>query len=448
MFSLYERIRDFLFHEMWRLNPDRLPPWRGRALRLVRLVFVLFRELLGGELTLHAMSLVYTTLLSLVPLLAVSFSVLKAFGVHNQIQPFLLQLLAPLGPKGIDFANQIVVFVENVNVRVLGFVGLGFLVYTVITLIQKIEYSFNFVWGIHRPRSISRRFSDYLSVILIGPVLVLSAVGITASILNNAVVQALLDIEPLGTLVVLVGQLLPFLFVIIAFTFIYIFVPNTSVNWRSALVGGVVGGILWQTIGLVFANFAAGTTRYDAIYSGFAIVILFMLWLYLSWLVLLFGAEVAYYHQHPQQIRMRGGRFRPSCRLREQAALTVMYLVADSHVHGEAPWTLDTLVQRLNLPGDALEDLIEGLVKKGLLVDAGTDTSLLVPARDPERITVQDVLQAIRSLEEEEYRAEGATLDIPEVEVALDRAEQGVRVALDGMDLRSLVVGHRNPTRR
>jgi membrane protein len=197
------------------------------AVFVLRVIHMLLRELLGGQLNLRAMSLVYTTLLSIVPLLAVSFSVLKGFGFHQRLESYLFEImLEPLGPSGAEVAETIIGFVENVKVGMLGSVGFAFLIYTVIALVQKIESAFNFVWQIERLRSMSQRFSNYLSVITIGPVLIFSAVGFTATVLNTEMALWLSSVEPFGTLMVYISKLVPYLLVCLAFTFIYILIPR------------------------------------------------------------------------------------------------------------------------------------------------------------------------------------------------------------------------------
>jgi len=176
----------------------------------VRLLIVLTRQLLQGQLNLRAMSLVYTTLLSVVPLLAVSFSVLKGFGVHNQVEPLLTNFLAPLGPRGEELTGNIIGFVENIKVGVLGSLGLVLLLYTVVSLIQKVEASFNYVWQVERLRGLAQRFSNYLSVILIGPVLVFTALGVTATAMSNVLVQQLMSVEPFGYLFLTLTKFIPY----------------------------------------------------------------------------------------------------------------------------------------------------------------------------------------------------------------------------------------------
>lgn len=438
MINISQRIHDFFYRDLWESDPEhsRLPP---RLVRVLRLLFVLGRELVGGQLTLRAISLVYTTLLSFVPLLAVSFSVLKAFGVHNQIEPFLRNyLVAPLGPEGEEITVRILEFVENMRVGVLGSLGLLFLFFTVISLLQQIEGAFNYVWRVQRARPLSRRFSDYLSVLLIGPVLVFSAIGLTASILNNAFVQELLAIEPFGSAMLLASRIAPYLFVIAAFTFVYIFVPNTRVHWRSALVGGVVAGVIWQTTGLAFASFVAGSTRYAAIYSSFAIVFLFMFWLQLSWIILLFGSQVAYYHQHPQQIRLATGRFELSGRMKEQLGLVVMYLITERYMHGGPGWTIDSLVQRLQLPGEGVEDVVYALQRRGFLAEV--EDGPFIPARDPDGITVKELREALRSVEEDQFAVEGSGMELTEVTALLDCVEAQVSTAMGDLTIKGLVI--------
>ncbi len=157
-------LKSHITGAIWDVDPAALPAWAGGPMRLVHILYAVVRDLGDGMLRLRAMSLVYTTLLSLVPLLAISFSVLKGFGVHNQIEPMLLNFLAPLGEKGVEITEYIITFVERIKVGVLGAVGLGLLVYTVVSLMQKIERSFNDTWHVTRHRSLAQRFSGYLSV--------------------------------------------------------------------------------------------------------------------------------------------------------------------------------------------------------------------------------------------------------------------------------------------
>jgi membrane protein len=408
---------------------------------VLRVLHMLFRELLGGQLNLRAMSLVYTTMLSLVPLLAVSFSVLKGFGVHTKIEPLLYNFMMPLGPKGIELADRIISFVENVQVGVLGSVGFALLIYTVIALLQKIEAAFNFVWQIDHLRTLSQRFSNYLSVILVGPVLVFSALGLTATILNTELAQKLMSVEPLGTLVMYTGKLIPYLLVCLAFTFIYIFIPNTRVQPRAALVGGVIAGVLWQTTGWGFAIFIATSTKYAAIYSGFAILIMLLIWLYLSWLILLVGSQIAYFVQYPKYMTLHRVSFALSNRLREHLALQIMYLVGTSHYFNRPPWDLDALVETLNLPGEPVHRAIGILIDAGYLIEVGgEDPPVYLPVHDIGTMRLADLLADVRQAGENRILNIGQLKTIEAVDQVMSDIGDLYRDTLDARTLKDLVL--------
>ncbi len=436
-----QELRRRLSRAVWSPDLTCLPWWRGGFLRWVRLIYLVGRDLMDGQLSLQAMSLVYTTLLSLVPLLAVSFSVLKAFDVHNQIEPIMLNFMMPLGNRGAEITASVIGFVDNIKVGVLGAVGLGLLIYTVISLVQKIERAFNYTWHIRQGRSFVERFRDYLSVIMVGPVLLFSALGATASLMSNSVVQSLVKLPILAWMVESIGTFLPYLFVIAAFTFVYKFVPNTRVRLVSAAIGALVAGFLWQTVGWGFASFVVTSTKYAAIYSGFAILILFMIWLYVAWLILLVGASIAFYHQHPEYLTVRSRDTGLSNRLKERLALSAMCLITQSHFRGTRPWTLEALAKHLAVPTDAVISIIDPLEARGLVIAAGEDPFIYVPAQAPEGIAVKTLLDTVRSGGEGSDPGTQHPCRERAVDDIISRVDQAVDNALAGITLRELCVG-------
>jgi membrane protein len=378
---------------LWSTGADA----ESRLHRLVRMparfVYALVRDLAEGQLTLRAMSLVYTTLLSLVPLLAFSFSVLKGFGVHRQIEPLLYEFLQPLGQQGAEITDQIIAFVENVRGGVLGGIGLALLLFMVISMIQKVEDTFNYIWQVQRSRSLARRFSDYLSVILIGPVLMVTAMGLLATISSSAIMQAVADVQPFGSLLAVIGRLAPFGVVVLVFAFVYAFVPNTRVRIVPALVGALLAGAAWTVGGSLFAAVIVGSTRYAAIYSSFAIAIIALIWLYLSWLMLLLGAQVSFYVQYPLRLRLGRHQLKLSIARVEQLALAIMQQVAHGFQSGAHP-DFGRLAKALDCPARSLEDIATLLEAAGLLTQ--TEAGKFVPARDPGAISLSQVLAAVR----------------------------------------------------
>ncbi|WP_133716975.1 YhjD/YihY/BrkB family envelope integrity protein [Methylocaldum gracile] len=412
---------------------------RNRFAYVKALIKRLIRDIQEGGLDYRAMSLVYTTLLSLAPLLAVSFSVLKAFGVHNQMEPLLLELVAPLGQQGTEIVNRIIGFVSNIRVGVLGFIGFAMLFYIVLSLLQKIEESFNYVWRAKKSRSFQRRFSDYLSVLLVGPVLVFSALGLMASMASTEVVQMIISQEPFGTLYYLLGLFLPYLLIIGAFTFAYRFLPNTHVNFRSALVGGIVAGLGWRAAGWLFAEFVVNSAHYAAIYSSFAILIVFMIWIYVSWLILLVGAQVSYYHQHPRYLYLPERDVKLSYQLFERLGFLVMYLIAEHFHQGKKPWTTDALSQHLGLPDLMIEKILDALKERNLILVAVEGDQGFVPARDLSAITVSEILEAIRTSPAETSSIDKNTLSVPAVDHLLERLHTCGAQATEGLSLKDLV---------
>lgn len=393
-----DRLKAF---ENWVLEgtPPRKWPltWFYRA---GRTAYAVVRDIVDGQMALHAMSLVYTTLLSIVPLLALSFSVLKAMGAHYHMQPFLFQFFEPMGEQGIELAEQLLGFVDNIRVGVLGSVGLAFLVYTVISLIQKIESSFNMIWRVPNLRSMSQRFSNYLSVILVGPLLMFSAMGLSATVFSSTIIMRLMEIEPFGSAIIVLSRFTPFFLVVAAFTFFYVFMPNTRVYLRYAFAGGLIAGVMWQTGSLVFAYFVAESTRYAAIYSTFAIGIFLMIWLQVNWMILLLGASISFYLQHPGNIsRRREVSFSPE--LQEKTALALMWMVCRPFGEGKPAPQQEWLEHRLGIPGDVTRRVSDKLISGGLLSLGGPNGDLLLPGRSLDLISIGDVLSVVRKDEDQ-----------------------------------------------
>lgn len=439
MVSAWKRVREFFTGELWSVDTGSLGRPKAALIRGLRLIFVVGREATGGGINLRAMSLVYTTLLSIVPLLAVSFSVLKAFGVYNAAAPMLAQFLAPLGPQGEEITGMIIEFVEKMKVGVLGSVGLALLMYTVISVIFKMESALNFIWRVQKPRTLARRFSDYMSVLLVGPILIFSALGLTAAVKSNTLILKLLSFGPLGTAAYVFGHLVPFLATCGAFTFVYSFMPNAKVRLWPALAGGLSAGVLWEASGWAFASFVASSTQYSAIYSGLAIVVLFIIWLYWSWLVFLAGASVSFYTQHPHLLTL-AGEPTLSGRLREKTALSVMYLVGYNHYHDKPPWTLDSLAGRLRLPTSAVKDVLGALEKSRLVLRTSDEQAGYTPARDIETIPLSDVVDSARATGEGSWVMDEKRLAVPEVEAMAGKVEAAISGALKGGTVKSLVL--------
>jgi membrane protein len=400
----------------------------------LRLLVVLVRALTDSQLNLEATALVYRTLLSIVPLLAVGFSVLKAFGAEYKLDAVVARMLEPLGASGAQLASQVVGFVDNLQVSVLGAIGFVLLFYTVLSVIERIESALNRIWHARRPRSLARKFSDYLSIILVGPVLVFGAFAIMAAAQNYWLVQRVLAATHLTEVSVFVARHgAPFVLLVAAFTLLYRLLPHTRVTLRAALVGGTTAALLWHVVGYGFAKFVAGSTSYTAIYSGAAVFLISLIWLQLAWLIVLTGAQVAYVYQHPiASVIVRG---RPSLVLRERIALGALVEITRRYLGGEGPSQPHDLAHTLDAPLGTLEELLEDFVESRLLVHT-TEPDGVMLARAPEHVTVVDVLGAMR--EPPASRDVDPAIVPGPVAEALRRRDEAVRGALGTVSLRSL----------
>lgn len=438
---VFSKLDIFFKTTLWEIEADSSGKVKNLLIIILRLFYKIGQEFLNGEISRRASSLVYTTLLTIVPLLAVAFSVLKAFGVHNMLEPFLSNFLAPLGEKGDEITVHIIGYVDRINVGLLGAIGLAGLVYTVMNTVQKVENAFNYLWEINEERSLLKRFRDYMGALLVGPVFVFAALGITTSIMNNAVAQKITSIEPFGSALFLVGKLLPYFLISAAFTSMYYLLTYTKVNLKSAFVGGVTAGIVWQAGSWAFARFMVSLTQYSAIYSGFAIILLSMIWLYYNWLILLTGAKVSFYHQFPILLRLRNDRIVYGEWYTQRLAIILMHLIGYNYYYGKPAWNLPNLIARLRIPKGVVQAVLGALEESGLVLRVDSDKTF-VPARDIEAITLGQIIESIR----DGFRGVNVplndSLSIPGIEEIMSDMQNAIDNALSPKTLKELVTSY------
>lgn len=242
--------------------------------------------------------------------------------------------------------------------------------------------------------------------------MVFSALGIMASMAASQTVQTLLARELFGGVYLLLGVAAPYALIVAAFTFLYLFLPNTRVAFRSALVGGACAGLAWKALGWGFAEFVAGSAGYDAVYSGFAIAILFMMWLYMSWLVILLGGRVAFLHQYPAYLAFDRRHPTLGGRQTEWAGLALMLLIGERFLRGERPWTLEGLCRHLRLPIDTTRELLHAFARHGLLLCMDNGEESYVPAKDLAAVSLHEIYQALRGEAAAPQRMRGAAIGL------------------------------------
>jgi len=387
----------------------------------MRYLYAVLRDIFSGQITMRAMSLVYTTLLSIVPLLAFSFSVLKGLGIDEKLEAQMYLFLEPLGQRGIEITDKVMALVYNVNGRVLGGLSLAFFLWTAISMVQKIEESLNYVWYVSESRSFARRFTEYMFVLMVGPLAIVIALGMITALQNQEIVQYLLDNRVFGPLFVATSKLTPYFLVSAVFAFLYWFMPNTRVRAIPAILGGLAGGFIWASMVVIFTTFVATASARQAVYASFAIAIVTLIWLYLNWLILLIGAQLAFYVQNPAYLRIGRQEPRLSNAVRERLALNIMLLVGRTFRDPVAKLSVQAVSDALRIPSLALAPVIEDLESRGLLTT--NEEGALLPAREMARIPLREILDVVRSEGETgSYREPTWERHVDELGTKLDQA--------------------------
>ena len=306
----------------------------------------------------------------------------------------LYGFLEPLGPKGAEYTDRVMTLVENVNGNALGGIGFIFFIYLAISMVQKIEDSFNYVWYVSKPRNFGTRLIEYSTVLIVGAIAVGLALRALVEFSKEKLVVTIQESAALAPVFGVTDRLMPYAITIAIFTFLYKFMPNTRVRFRSALIGGLAGGFLWTTTAMVFASLIATSTSRQAVYAGLAVAISALIWLYLNWLILLIGSQIAFYFQNPAYLRI--GRREPqlSNEMRERLALNIMYLVGKEFREPVLGVDLRSIGRRLRIPTITLAPIALGLENKGLVTT--NEKEKLLPGREMSRIRLQDIVDVVR----------------------------------------------------
>jgi membrane protein len=419
-------------------------PGRGaRWLSALRYPYAVVRDLSRGDINLRAMGLVYTTLLSLIPLAAFSFAILKIFGARRDLEPVVYGLFSALGPVGAsELTSRVMDFANSVSGGVVGSVGFALLAWTLVGTIKKVEDSFNFLWRVQQPRSFARRVSEYLTLIVVGPVILVIFIGMSRRALESVPLRVLGQLPLVDILTATGVKLAPYVVVSAFFTALYLFIPNTRVRWRPALIGALVAGILWAAVGRGFTAFVVHSTRLTIVYAGFALIVAALLWTYFGWLILLAGAQLSFYIQNPTYLRLGLQELRLSSIEIEQLALRAMYLVGRTYLTGGSRWSANGLATELGLPGIAVAQMVATLETAGLLVV--TEEDELLPARDLGHIRVSEILEIARNQRSGHFSPR--VILIPAVDRLLAAIDEARRSRCGDLTLRDLVEEPPRPT--
>ena len=393
---MFGRVRKFVSNDVWLIEVDKVPRLKGIIYKQLQLGIYIWREFWRDSSLLRASGLTYTTLLTLVPLLALMFALLKGLGVQKALEPLFLERLTG-GSHPIT--ERIMEYVSHIHVGSLGTLGITFLFLTMILVLTNIEMAFNQIWQVDRGRPWLRKCSDYLGLVVILPVAMFVSVSLMTFVKSHLVTQELLSIDLLGRTYVYLLKLAPFFVMWLAFSFIYLFMPNTRVNPISASAGGIIGGTLWQVCQWAYIHYQFGFRTYGAIYGALSQLPMLLIWIFVSWIILLLGAEIAFAHQNLARFRLKQRWHAQPTVNRSYWGLQLLLLVCERFESGKSPPTIMELAEELRVPIDETRALLDIMQKKEVLRAVGENGYEVLPAKDLKHLMVFDLVEGLEQRE-------------------------------------------------
>ena len=394
-------VETYLAQGLWRPAADESFVIRlGR--QSVQVAVIVVQGLARNHTMLRASALTYFTMLSLIPLLALAIGLVDAFGAGDQMIQMVAQQIGAVSPEA---GERILELVRSVDFRSLGAVGGASLFLTTVLALSNVEKALNFIWGVERQRPLVRRFPDYLAVLVVAPLLLTVAVSLAASLRSETFVNRLLEVPGADLLLDLGLGTAPLLLLWGAFTFLFWFLPNTTVRPFPALIGGALAAVLFTLLQAGYVGFQVGAARANALFGSFAALPVLLVWIYLSWAIVLLGAELAFAIQNRASFRQAREGEEPAPAEREAIGLVVATRIARGFRTGEGGCTAEELADALDVPVRTVRSVLHAFEAAGLVAPRG-DPKLdgFQLGRAAEAITAGGVLAALRGSDEEARR--------------------------------------------
>ncbi len=394
------KIIQFMKKDIWNIRQKDLAPPKSFLFKTLKVVTLSVRGVAKDRITLQASALTFYSLLSIVPVLAMAFGIAKGFGVEKGLEKMLMNALEgqeQVALRVMEFARGLLASVKG---GLVAGAGLLILFYTVIKILSHIEKAFNDIWGIKKGRTVGRQVTDYLSVLLIGTVLFIMSSSATV-LITGGITLALKKFAFLHFLspgVSMVFQLLPVIALWVLFSFIYMFMPNTRVDLKSGVLAGMIAGTIYYVFQWGYISLQIGIVKQNAIYGSFAALPLFFTWLQFSWMIVLFGAEVAFAHQNVEMFEFEEECLGVSHNFKRLLSLRVAQFVIRRFTQGEKAWSNEQISHELEIPIRLVNQILYELVTCGILSEVMVEQEKCTayePARDPDTLTIKSVIEAL-----------------------------------------------------
>ena len=373
--NIPQKVIKFLTRDIWRIRLETISGAKSFLIKHLRMGLLALRGFVEDRCQLQASALTFYSLLSIVPVVAMAFGIAKGFGFENVLEKQLIEKMPgqeEVITQVIDFARAML---ENTRGGLIAGIGIALLFWTVIKVLGTIENSFNAIWGVKKARSIARKFSDYLAIMVICPLLFIMSSSLTVAISSQVtrIVEKISLLGPVSHLIVGTLRFTPYVVIWIVFTFVYMIMPNTKVKFSSGLIAGIIAGTIYQFIQWIYITFQIGVSRFNAIYGSFAALPMFLVWLQLSWRIVLFGAEISFSHQNVETYEFEPDSLNISYSFKKLLTLRLMHLLVKDFFQAEKPPNDRQIAHLLDMPVRLVRQILFELVNAGLVSELKTD---------------------------------------------------------------------------
>ena len=391
---------NYLRKEIWHVKIETLPKWKAYWIRFLRILILTSQGFTKSQIQHGASGLTYYSLLAIVPIIALLIGIARGFLLEQTLESWLLQRFSEQSDvikKIFHFAN---LSLEQAKGGVIATIGIALFLWASIKILLNIEFVMNQIWEVKKGRSIAKRFTDYLAMIVLAPIIIFLTSGLTGflSATITALAQGTNILEHIAPLVLPLLSTVPFLLTCLLLTFLYIFMPNTRVRFLPALLAGVLTGIIYQLTQWIYLYFQIGVSRYNAIYGTFAALPLFLIWLHLSWVIVLLGAKVSFAFQNVDAYEFISEDVHLNHKFRTICSLRIAHLSIKQFCLGEPPPSIIEISNQLAIPLILTGQLIDQLVGAGVLSEVRREKDQEVsfqPARSVDKLTIKQVLDMI-----------------------------------------------------
>ena len=400
---MMSKIYHFLNISVWEMRLKDLSFPKAVFARWLRIFLFASREFYQDKCPERASALTYYSLLSIVPVIGLVFGIAKGFGLEKIIQNQILEF-AQRGGWQAGVVDRILSFssslLEHTKGGLIAGVGVVFLFWTLISILGNIEGSFNDIWEVRRSRTYMRKFTDYLAIVVFTPILVIisSSLTVVAASQVKLIVQKIALLGAISSVIFFLLNLLPYVSIWFLLTLNYMVLPNTKVPLRSGITAGIVAGTVYQIVQLLYIKFQIGVAQYGAIYGSFAALPLFLVWLQASWMIVLFGAEIAFAHEHVETFGFHPDHSRISMSSKKLLSLKIFHLLVKRFSQGKVPLSARQIAHALEIPVRLVRQLLFELAGVGWVIETAKGKEhegTFQPAKTIENITIKDILDAV-----------------------------------------------------